>query len=375
VGWDVAVAGGGPAGAAAACHLARAGRRVVLLERERHPHHKVCGEFVSVEAGRHLASLGGRALLGEAARIERVRLVHGRTEAAAALPFPAWGLSRRRLDAWLLDQAEREGVAVRRGRLARALATDGAGARLETAGGPVVAGAALLATGKHELRGRRRRSRGSDLIGLKLHLGLAEAQRRALAGHVELVLFGGGYAGLQLVEDGVANLCLLVGKGRFAELGRDWRRLVLSVPHLARRLDGAEACWPRPLAIHGMPYGYLHEADDGGNVYRVGDQVAVIPSFTGDGMAMALHSGAAAARAILAGRPPAAFHLEVAEAFRRSVRLATLVSSAASRPWLQGAFAAVCRLAPGLMGVIASRTRVRPRWPGLAEIAHRASEA
>ncbi len=356
--WDVAIAGGGPAGAAAACHLARAGRRVVLLERERQPHHKVCGEFVSVEAERHLASLGDRALLG-AAPIERVRLVHRRTEATAPLPFPAWGLSRRRLDAWLLDQAERDGVAVRRGRLAHTLAADGAGVRLETPGGPVVAGAALLATGKHELRGRRRQGRGSDLIGLKLHLRLAEAQRRALARHVELVLFEGGYAGLQLVEDGLANLCLLVGKDRFAELARDWRRLVLSVPHLARRLDGADACWPRPLAIYGMPYGYLHRADDGGAVYRVGDQVAVIPSFTGDGMAMALHSGAAAAGAIVAGRPPAAFHRDVAGVFRPSVRLATLVSSAAARAWLQGPLAAVCRLAPGLMGGIASRTRVR----------------
>jgi flavin-dependent dehydrogenase len=357
--WDVAIAGGGPAGAAAACHLARAGRRVVLLERERQPHHKVCGEFVSVEAGRHLASLGGRGLLGAAARIESVRLVRGRTEAAAPLPFLAWGLSRRRLDAWLLDQAERDGVAVCRGRTAQTLAADRAGVRLETAGGPVVAGAALLATGKHELRGHRRQGRGSDLIGLKLHLRLAEAERRALARHVELVLFEGGYAGLQPVEGGLANLCLLVGKGWFAGLGRDWRRLVLSVPHLARRLDGAGACWLRPLAIYGMPYGYLHGAGDEGAVYRVGDQVAVIPSFTGDGMAMALHSGAAAAGAILAGRPPAAFHRDVAAAFRRPVRLATLVSSAAGRPWLQGALATVCRLAPGLIGEIASRTRIR----------------
>jgi hypothetical protein len=35
------------------------------------------------------------------------------------------------------------------------------------------------------------------------------------------------------------------------------------------------------------------------------------------------------------------------------------VSSAADRPWLQAALVATCRLAPGMMGAIASRTRIR----------------
>ena len=73
----------------------------------------------------------------------------------------------------------------------------------------------------------------SELIGLKLHLRLDAAQTRALEGHVELSLFDGGYAGLQPVEGGIANLCLVVSKARFASLGRDWRRLVATMPHLA----------------------------------------------------------------------------------------------------------------------------------------------
>ncbi|MEO8799183.1 MAG: FAD-dependent oxidoreductase, partial [Polyangiaceae bacterium] len=45
------VVGGGPAGAALAIKLARAGKDVVLLERDPVPAHKVCGEFLSREAG------------------------------------------------------------------------------------------------------------------------------------------------------------------------------------------------------------------------------------------------------------------------------------------------------------------------------------
>jgi flavin-dependent dehydrogenase len=361
--WDVAVAGGGLAGAAAACQLASAGRRVVLLEREPGPRHKVCGEFISVEAQHQLATLGGTpagdvlAALG-AVPIELVRLVSGAVEAAAPLPFPAYGLSRLRLDAWLLAQAERAGASVERGRSVLGIDADRAGVRVRTAEGELAARAAVLAIGKHELRGHRRRGPACALIGLKLHLRLSPEQDRALQRHVELALFPGGYAGLQPVEHGLANLCLLVDKERYASLGRDWRALVAAVPHLRRRLDGAVPCWERPLAVYRVPYGYLHQGDGEAALYRVGDQLAVIPSFTGDGMAMALHGAGLAAAAILAGRPAAAFHREAARLFRPSLRVAGLVAAAGAVPWLQGPLMAACRLAPGLMTAIARHTRI-----------------
>ena len=46
---DVLVVGGGPAGATIAALAAAKGARVVLLERERFPRDKVCGEFLSAE--------------------------------------------------------------------------------------------------------------------------------------------------------------------------------------------------------------------------------------------------------------------------------------------------------------------------------------
>jgi flavin-dependent dehydrogenase len=361
--WDVAVAGGGLAGAAAACHLARAGRRVVLFEREPRPRHKVCGEFISVEARQHLDALGF-ATEAEAlgvVPIERVRLVRGRLEAAAALPFPAWSLSRRRLDGWLLAQARRVGAAIRLGEAVQGLRADGQGVRLATAEGEIAAEAALLATGKHDLRGHKRAggNGAAALIGLKMHLRLVPAQARALDRHVEIVLFPGGYAGLQPIEEGRANLCLLVGKERFADLGRDWCRLVAGVPHLALRLADATPCWPRPLAIYRIPYGFLHRDEaKGGPIYRIGDQLAVIPSFTGDGMAMALHGARLAAAAILADHPPTALYREAAAAFRRPLRLAALVAAAGAVPALQLPLAGLCRLAPGLMTALARHTRI-----------------
>jgi flavin-dependent dehydrogenase len=356
----VVVVGGGLAGAAAACRLAAAGRRATLLERERGPSHKVCGEFISGEAEHSLAALGlagGLARLG-ACPIERMRLVAGGHEATTSLPFAAWGLSRRRLDAWVLGQARRRGADVRLDHTAKRLTPDGDGWRVDTAKGPLAADAVLIATGKHDLRGWPRGGPASALIGLKLHVRLAASQALGLRRHVELALFEGGYAGLVTIEGGLANVCLVVSKNRFATEGRDWRRLVMSVPHLARRLAGSVACWERPLAVYRIPYGHLHrDGDDASGVYRVGDQAAVIPSFTGDGMAMALRSAERAVTAVLQGEPADLYHRRVARSFAPTLRLAGMVAKIGALPPLQVPLVAAGRLAPALLRSLAARTR------------------
>src|SRR5215207_11293847 len=84
--------GGGLAGGAFALQLARKGRRVVLLERTREPHHAVCGEFLSEEAQVVLASLGLDLSALGASSITSIRLVKGERQATSRLPFKAAGL-------------------------------------------------------------------------------------------------------------------------------------------------------------------------------------------------------------------------------------------------------------------------------------------
>ena len=92
---EVVITGGGLAGSAAAIVLARAGRDVVLLERESQPQHKVCGEFLSQEALMYLRSLGADVGAMGAATIHSVRLARGTGRSAAVLPFGAMSLTRR----------------------------------------------------------------------------------------------------------------------------------------------------------------------------------------------------------------------------------------------------------------------------------------
>ena len=112
---ELAIIGGGPAGAALACLAARDGIETTVFERSAGPNDKVCGDFLSGETAHYLARLGlSPAALG-AVPLARVRLSSGRRTAETPLPFEAWSLPRRVLDEALLAAAARAGAAVRRG--------------------------------------------------------------------------------------------------------------------------------------------------------------------------------------------------------------------------------------------------------------------
>ncbi len=362
------IVGGGLAGAAAACVLARAGRPVLLFEREAGPVDKVCGEFVSAEAQDYLRHLGLdlAALGGE--RIEGFRLVHGEAVAGCALPFAGLGLSRRVLDAALLGLAARSGAVVRRG-CRVSIRQDREPIVLAIAGGTTIETHTLfLATGKHELRGLRRAHRATpDLVGFKLHLRLSPAQRDALAGHVEIVMLERGYAGLQPIEHGMANLCLLVERGALLDAGGDWDGLLAQLrrtaPHLRRRLDGAEALMPRPLTIFRVPYGFVHAPgrEDAPGLYRLGDQAGVIASFTGDGMSIALHSAVTAAACHISGGSAADYHRLIRSDIARQIGRADALYRLGGGPLARAAVMRAARLWPGGLRLAARLTRVPSR--------------
>jgi 2-polyprenyl-6-methoxyphenol hydroxylase-like FAD-dependent oxidoreductase len=194
---DALVVGAGPAGSHVAIQLARAGRDVVLVEREKQPVDKVCGEFLSHEAVHYLAACGVDLDALGAVPITAVRFIERSVQAEIALPFEARSLSRRLLDEAMLARATEEGVQVLRGRRVNALGptTSGFTARLADAT-HLESQAAFLATGKHDLRGHARTGGlQNDLVAFKMHYVLAKAQTCAIERHVELVLFDGGYAG------------------------------------------------------------------------------------------------------------------------------------------------------------------------------------
>ena len=355
------IVGGGPAGASAAIVLARAGTPHLLVERSRETGDAICGGFLS---WRTLESLGRLGVTPDAlgpARIFRTRIMAGGRLVEAPLPRPAHGVSRHLLDTVLLDQAISAGAAVERGVTVRNL--DGGTATLADAAA-LTADALFLASGKHDVRGAARPAdaRGDDpVLGLRIRLAASAGLSRLVGDAVELHLFDRGYVGINLQEDGSANVCMAVHRSAMLAAGSPAAlldALARDHPRLGERLayrDGTE-----PIdAIANVPYGWRATRTEAG-VFRLGDQAGVIPSLAGEGMGIAIASGIRAANAYCAGGAAAAlaFQTRLAHATRRPILLAGLVRDAAERPRLTLAALPVLTHFPALIDIIASLTRI-----------------
>ncbi len=326
---DNLVIGGGLAGSMVAIRLAAAGRQVTLLEKESAANHKVCGEFLSPEAVEYLNQVGINPLDLGAATIRYVCLSSKQRVVETSLPFTALSLSRFTLDEALLSRAEECGCKVQRGSFVEQLNNqDNLWSAQLRGGESVCAHSVFLANGKHDIRGwERAPTDQGDLVAFKLHWQLDPAQTEILRDFIELFLFPRGYGGLSLVERDVANLCLVVRKAELRRVG-GWQKLLASILddnlHLKQRLQGAKALWDRPLAISSIPYGHL--AGQPYDLWCVGDQAAVIPSFTGDGMSIALHSAALATEMYLTGDSAEQYNHRLHAQLSRGMGLATCLS-------------------------------------------------
>jgi flavin-dependent dehydrogenase len=302
-----------------------------------------------------VAALGARP-------IKRLRLLCGGEQAVAALPFAAAGVSRRVLDEALLGRAAAAGVRVLRGTAVRRLRRIGQAWAADTDScGAIQAHTLFLATGKHDIRGVAR-PQHSRVVGLKMYFALSPDEASALGESIELVLFGGGYAGLQLVETNCAVLCWLMPSCVLRGIGH-WPAVLEYLTdrsvHLGRRLSGSRPLLVKPLAVAGIPYGFLNGATGTPGLFRLGDQAGVIPSLAGDGVAIALHSGRLAAETWLAnGGSEARYRKRLWRDLVYPVRMAGIVHGLCRNSTMQAGIVAACRGWPGLMQWAARQTRV-----------------
>jgi geranylgeranyl reductase family protein len=288
---DVAIIGGGPAGSTCAALCAAAGLRTVLLEREKFPREKVCGDCLNPACWPVLRRLNVR---------ERVRaLPHrqldgvdfiaiGGREVHVDLPTGDDGevaIKRSLFDTLLFARAKELGADVRDETIVTAMHKSASGNwKIDIVNEVITARVAVGADGRnstvarlYNLLPRPTRER----VALQSHIHLPDG----FGNRVVLQFLAEGYSGQAPVNDRELNLCL-VAKPRDIGALKVWAEKEFAIPtdHPWRTIT--------PLTRDALPPAH----DD---LFLIGDAARVVEPFTGEGIYYALRSGELAADTIV----------------------------------------------------------------------------
>lgn len=309
---DVLIAGAGPAGSAAAVHLARAGWRVIVVDRAAFPRDKPCSEYMSPEAVRLLDRLGvvpdleaagAVALEGTTVIGARGSRLTGLFREAEPLPFRPAGLSlpRRILDARLVRAAREAGAEVRERTRVEALLHDRgavAGALVRGPDGrhsPIRARLTIGADGLGSLVARRLGRRHSALprrVAFVAHVSGVSGMGRTAEMHVG----DAGYVGLNRIGADLYNVALVVPQGRAAEARGDATRFFFAAletfPGVRGRIDARRL--EREVLVTG-PFASRAGRVTAAGALLVGDAADFFDPFTGQGIYSALRGAEMAA--------------------------------------------------------------------------------
>jgi geranylgeranyl reductase family protein len=315
--WDVIVVGAGPAGAATAAHLARAGRSVLLVDKCSFPRDKPCAEYASPETESLLRRLGAWPAI-EAAGVHRLEgmaitspsgerfLSHyldgGQRRHALALP-------RKVLDDLLLRHAQSAGVDYRLGvRVERPIFEHGrvVGVRARRSGQTTEeprASLVVAADGLHSalspVLGGATPSAWPRRFGVATHYRKLDGP----ANWGEMYVGRSGYCGLAPLGNGTTTVAAALTMGptppdtaRSAGVRSRLAVALVDHPRLIARLEAADQLKPfRGVA----PLAWQARRTAGPGFLLVGDAAGFFDPFTGEGIFRALRGAELASEAAL----------------------------------------------------------------------------
>ena len=355
---DVAIVGGGPAGSTCAAFCAAAGLRTLVLEREKFPREKVCGDCINPSCWPVLERLE----LAEQIR----NWPHGLLNAVEFITIAG---NKIRVDLPSSDQSE---VAIKRSLFDHLLLS-----RARTLGAEIREEATLIALDRTAAKNWKidimretfaarvvvgGDGRNSTVARLRNLLPRPERERVALQAHIPLPRdFGNrvvlqflpeGYSGQAPVNDDELNLCLVGTPPTISSL-RNWAEREFHLP--------ADQSWRTITPLTSAPVPVAHE-----NLFFVGDAARVVEPFTGEGIYYALRSGELAAKAIvkiIRGEDQQSAVREFVRAHRAMYRgrlwINRLARAAVLSPKTASAFLRVARFSPALLRSLTTRI-VRP---------------
>ena len=288
---DVAIVGGGPAGSTCAAFCAKAGLRTFVIEREKFPREKVCGDCINPACWPVLEQLEVAQQIRSSAhgQLDAVEFISiGGEKLHVDLPRgdrSEIAIKRSLFDHLLLNRARALGAEVRKEATLIGLDRTSAGYwKIDIVRETFLARVVVGADG-----------RNSTVARLRNLLPRPERERVALQAHIPLPQnFGNrvvlqflpeGYSGQAPVNDRELNLCLVGTPPTISSL-RTWAEREFNLPH--------DQSWRTITPLTRAPISAAHE-----NLFFIGDAARVVEPFTGEGIYYALRSGELAAKAII----------------------------------------------------------------------------
>ncbi len=301
--YQIAIIGGGLAGLVNAIHLGKNGLKVLLIEKNEYPKHKVCGEYISKEVLPYLSYLGIDPFDHGAVDIHRFELSTSKgKQIKTGLPLGGFGISRYTLDEVLYRRAITNGVyVIRDAVIAVEYHEIDDRFKIKTKSG--VEYQAEITIGSYGKRSNLDMSLNRSFIKQKSpYLGVkAHYTGDFPSDLVALHNFEGGYCGVSKVENDKINICYLADFSAFKKYKDTdtFREEVLCKnPRLREIFHNCTSVFDQPLTISQVSF--LPKPTVENHILMSGDSAGMIHPLCGNGMGMAIHSGLILSEIILA---------------------------------------------------------------------------
>ena len=298
--FDVIVIGGGLAGLTSAIHLAKAKSKVLLIEKNDYPKHKVCGEYVSNEVLPYLEYLGFNPFEFGAKNISNFELTtHNNKSIIANLPLGGFGMSRYEMDFQLYKLALNNGVAILKDSVTD-VNFEANNFNVETKlnqqlKSKIVIGAFGKRSNLDVKLQRKFISKKSPYLGVKMHV-LGDFPEDKVALHN----FKGGYCGVSKVENDHINLCYITDFEAFKtykDIDAFQNEVLFKNTALKEIFNSTESQFKQPLTISQISFETKNPVEN--HIIMCGDTAGMIHPLCGNGMGMAIRSAQLASHLII----------------------------------------------------------------------------
>lgn len=298
--YEIVVIGGGLAGLCNAIHLSKFGKKVLLIEKNEYPKHKVCGEYISNEVFPYLQFLNINPFDYGAVKIDNFKLSTTESKMITAkLPLGGFGISRYKLDFILSEKAKENGVVILQETVVDVKYKDDV-FTVETKENKCFQSKICIgAFGKRSLidvkLNRDFIKKKSPYLGVKIHVK-GNFQENLVALHN----FKGGYCGVSKVENNAINLCYITSFSAFKKYKNidDFQEnVVFKNKFLKEIFKNSKPVWNKPLSISQISFETKKPIEN--HLIMCGDAAGMIHPLCGNGMSMAIQSAQIASKLIL----------------------------------------------------------------------------